>query len=152
MLGPPTRDPAKRRFTGRAHGGFYTQEDVREVVRYAAERFITVMPEIEMPGHARAAIASYPEYGSDVGGQDLDVGRWWGIYDEGAVFGVGDDTLRFLENVLEEVLELFPSPFIHIGGDEVRKNEWHESATAQARMQRERLKDEDELQSWFVRH
>jgi hexosaminidase len=150
MLGPPTRDPAKRRFTGKPHGGFYTQDDVREVVRYAADRFITVVPEIEMPGHARAAIASYPEYGNDPG--DVDVGTWWGIYDKGAVFGVNDRVFGFLEGILEEVLALFPSRFIHVGGDEVRKNEWRENAAAQAKMKALGLRDEDELQSWFVRH
>jgi len=152
MVGAPTRDPAKRRFEGKPHGGFYTQDDVREVVRYAADRFITVLPEIELPGHARAAIASYPEFGNDVAGTDLDVGTWWGIYDKGAVFGVDDRVFAFLENILAEVLDLFPSKFIHIGGDEVRKNEWRESAAAQAKIKSLGLKDEDELQSWFVRH
>ena len=150
MVGGPTRDPAKRRFDGKPHGGFYTQDDVREVVRYAADRFITVVPEIEMPGHARAAIAAYPEMGNDAGA--VAVGTWWGIYDKGAVFGVEDRTLRFLENVMEEVLDLFPSRFIHIGGDEVRKNEWRDSAIAQARMKALGLNGEEELQSWFVRH
>ena len=150
MVGAPTRDPAKRIFEGKPHGGFYTQDDVREVVRYAADRFITVVPEIEMPGHARAAIAAYPEFGNDSG--DVAVGTWWGIYDKGAVFGVEDKTLRFLEDVLEEVLDLFPSKFIHVGGDEVRKNEWRDSPVAQKRMKDEGLKDEEELQSWFIRH
>src|SRR5690348_1343328 len=150
MIGGPQRDPAKRTFDGKPHGGFYTQDDVREVVRYAADRFITVIPEIEMPGHARAAMAAYPEMGNDPGA--VEVGTWWGIYDKGAVFGVEDRSLRFLEDVMEEVLELFPSRFIHVGGDEVRKNEWKASAAAQARMKAEGLKDEDELQSWFIRH
>ena len=150
MVGGPQRDATKRTFDGKPHGGFYTQDDVREVVRYAADRFITVLPEIELPGHARAAIASYPEYGNEV--DAVDVGTWWGIYDKGAVFGVDDKAFQFLENILEEVLDLFPSKFIHIGGDEVRKNEWKVSAAAQARMKAEGLKDEDELQSWFVRH
>ena len=150
MLGPPTRDPAKRRFTGTPHGGFYTQDDVREVVRYAADRFITVVPEIEMPGHSRAAIAAYPELGNGV--DKTEVGTWWGIYDKGAVFGVDDRVFAFLEGVLEEVLELFPSKFIHVGGDEVRKNEWKESKAAQAKMKSLGLKDEDALQSWFIKH
>jgi hexosaminidase len=150
MVGGPQRDPTKRTFDGKPHGGFYTQDDVREVVRYAADRFITVIPEIEMPGHARAAIAAYPEMGNDPGA--VEVGTWWGIYDKGAVFGVEDRSLRFLEDVMEEVLALFPSRFIHVGGDEVRKNEWRASAAAQARMKAEGLKNEDELQSWFIRH
>jgi len=150
MLGPPTKDPAKRRFTGKPHGGFYTQDDVREVVRYAADRFITVVPEIEMPGHSRAAIAAYPDLGNDI--DKTAVGTWWGIYDKGAVFGVDDKVFRFLEGVLEEVLELFPSTFIHVGGDEVRKNEWRESKAAQTRLKSLGLKDEDALQSWFIKH
>src|SRR5207248_1439546 len=84
QLGPPTRDPAARRYAGKPHGGFYTQDDVREIVRYAADRFITVVPEIEMPGHARAAIAAYPELGNS--GKPLEVATWWGVFD--GVFAV----------------------------------------------------------------
>src|SRR5438270_740780 len=145
---PRTRDPEKRRFSGKPHGGFYTQEDVREVVRYAADRGITVLPEIELPGHALAAIASYPELGNT--GEAFEVQTYWGITDH--VLGVGDNVLRFFEDVLDEVLALFPSPLIHIGGDECPKTEWRASAAAQARMKAEGLKDEDELQSWFIRH
>jgi hexosaminidase len=148
MTVPRTRDPEKRRFTGKPHAGLYTQDDVREVVRYAADRGITVMPEIEMPGHAVAAIAAYPELGNT--GEPLEVLTYWGVHDH--VLGVGDNVLRFFENVLEEVLELFPSRFVHVGGDEVPKTEWKASAEAQARMKAEGLKDEDELQSWFIRH
>src|SRR2546423_10672612 len=151
MVGGPTRDPAKRRFDGKPHGGFYTQDDVREVVRYAADRFITVVPEIEMPGHARAAMASYPEMGNDPAVAEA-VGTWWGIFDKAAVFGVEDKVLRFLEGVMEEVLELFPSRFIHVGGDEVRKSEWRASSVAQGRMKGLGLPDEGELQSWFIKH
>ena len=148
MTAPRTRDPEKRRFSGKPHGGFYTQDDVREVVRYAADRGITVLPEIELPGHALAAIASYPELGNT--GEAFEVQTYWGITDH--VLGVGDNVLRFFEDVLEEVLALFPSQFIHIGGDECPKTEWRASAAAQARMKAEGLKDEDELQSWFIRH
>jgi hexosaminidase len=148
QLGPPERDPAKMRFTGRPHGGYYTQDDVREVVRYAADRSITVVPEIELPGHARAALAAYPELGNK--GTPLEVATWWGVHD--GVFGVHDEVFTFLENVLDEVLALFPSKFIHIGGDEVPKKEWHDSAVAQERMKKLGLKDEDELQSWFIGH
>src|SRR5437660_136492 len=101
-----------------------------------------------MPGHAMAAIAAYPELGNT--GQHLDVLTYWGITEHG--LGVGDNVLRFFEDVLEEVLTLFPSPFIHIGGDECPKTEWRESPAAQARMKSEGLRDEDELQSWFIRH
>ncbi len=147
MVWPRTTDPAKRKFAGRSHGGFYTHDDVREVVRYAADRSITVVPEIEMPGHALAAIASYPELGNT--GDRFDVGTHWGIYDH--VFGVGDDVFTFIGNVLEEILALFPSPFIHIGGDEVPKREWKESPAAQAKMKELGLRSEEELQSWFIK-
>ena len=129
------------------HEGFYTQDDVREIVRYAADRHITVVPEIEMPGHALAAIAAYPELGNT--GKQHEVKTFWGI--EEHILGVGDNVFEFLENVLDEVLGLFPSTFVHIGGDEAPKREWKESAAAQARMKEQGLKDEDELQSWFIR-
>jgi hexosaminidase len=147
---PPEKDKnGKRtwRYTGRPHGGFYTQDDVREVVRYAADRFITVVPEIEMPGHARAAIAAYPELGNT--GKRVDVATDWGVFTE--VYSVDDKTLGFIKDVLTEVLALFPSKFIHVGGDEVPKKEWKESAAAQARMKKLGLKNEEELQSWFVK-
>jgi hexosaminidase len=148
MTAPRTHDPAKRKFTGKPHGGFYTQDDVREVVRYAAERGITVVPEIEMPGHAMAAIAAYPELGNT--GKPIEVLTYWGITDH--VLGVTDNVLRFFENVFEEVLDLFPSKFIHVGGDECPKTEWRQTPSAQERMKKEGLKNEDELQSWFIRH
>jgi hexosaminidase len=117
-------------------------------VRYAAERHIEVVPEIEMPGHALAAIAAYPELGNT--NTKHEVQTFWGISEN--VFGVGDNVLEFLEHVLEEVLALFPSKFIHVGGDEVPKREWKESAAAQARMRELGLKDEEQLQSWFITH
>jgi len=146
MVAPRTREPSQRKFAGKPHGGFYTQDDVREVVRYAADRGITVVPEIEMPGHALAAIAAYPELGNT--GAQHEVQTYWGISDH--VFGVGENVLTFVENVLDEVLALFPSTFIHIGGDEVPKREWKVSAAAQARMKELGLMDEEQLQSWFV--
>src|SRR3954469_9288108 len=147
MTLPLTRDAAKRKFSGVPHFGFYTQEDVRDVGRFAADRHITVVPEIGMPGHALAAIAAYPELGNS--DKQHDVKTFWGI--EERIFGVGDGVFEFLQNVLGEVLALFPSKFIHVGGDEVPKKEWKDSAAAQARMKEEGLKDEDELQSWFIR-
>ena len=146
MVAPRTREPSQRKFSGSPHGGFYTQDDVREVVRYAADRGITVVPEIEMPGHALAAIAAYPELGNTQAKHEVQT--YWGISEH--VFGVGDNVLTFVENVLEEVLALFPSKFIHIGGDECPKREWKESPAAQARMKELGLRDEEELQSWFV--
>ena len=147
MTLPLTRNAAKRKFAGAPHGGFYTQDDVREVVRYAADRHITVVPEIEMPGHALAAIAAYPDLGNT--GKQYEVKTFWGI--EEHILGVGDNVFEFVEGVLDEVLALFPSTFVHIGGDETPKREWQESPAAQKRMKDESLKDEDELQSWFIR-
>jgi hexosaminidase len=147
-LGPPPPErPRKWKFKGKPHGGFYTQEEAREVVAYAADRFITVVPEIEMPGHARAAIAAYPELGNT--GKPMEVATYWGVFEE--IFNVEDRTLKFLQDVLEEMLAIFPSKFIHVGGDEVPKKEWKESPAAQARMKALGLKNEEELQSWFIR-
>lgn len=130
------------------HGGFYTQDDIRTIVRYAEERGITVMPEIELPGHCQAALAAYPELGNT--GVQLETSIRFGVHED--VYNVEDGTLRFLEEVLEEVLELFPSEFIHIGGDEVPKVQWAASPSAQAKKEALGLPDEDALQSWFVKH
>jgi hexosaminidase len=134
------------------HGGHYTKDDIREIVAYAADRHITVVPEIDIPGHSQAAIAAYPELGNTdvIDTTSLTVWDTWGISKN--VLAPTDNTLRFYEGVFEEVLELFPSVFVHIGGDECAKDQWKESATAQARIAELGLADEDELQSWFVRH
>lgn len=133
---------------GSRYGGFYTQAEVREVVAYAAERFVTVVPEIELPGHARAALAAYPEYSCT--GEALPVPATWGIFED--VYCAGDDaTITFLENILAEVADLFPGPWFHVGGDECPKDRWKACPRCQARMRQEGLKDEMELQSWFVR-
>ncbi|UYQ62381.1 beta-N-acetylhexosaminidase [Streptomyces peucetius] len=134
------------------HGGHYTQDDIREIVAYAAERHITVVPEIDIPGHSQAAIAAYPELGNTdvIDTTSLTVWDNWGISPN--VLAPTDNTLRFYEGVLEEVLELFPSAFVHIGGDECPKDQWKASPTAQARIKELGLADEDELQSWFIRH
>ena len=141
--------PADRtQLDGKPYGGFYTQEEVREVVAYAAERFITVVPEIEMPGHAVAALASYPELGCT--GQGYEVRTRWGIAED--VFCAGNDQVfTFLQDVLTEVLALFPSEFIHIGGDECPKVRWQACPKCQARIKDEGLADEYELQSYFIR-
>ena len=133
-------------FDGKPHGGFYTQDDIREIVGYAAARHITVVPEIEMPGHAQAALAAYPEYGNT--GEKLEVWTRWGVSKN--VFGVSDKTFGFLEDVLSEVLDLFPSKYIHVGGDEVPQDQWKASAEAQARMKELGLKSESQLHTWFV--
>lgn len=132
---------------GRPYGGFYTQDEVREIVAYATARHVTVIPEIELPGHARAALAAYGDLACT--GGPFEVGTTWGVYED--IYCPSEHTFAFLEAVLDEVLELFPSPYIHIGGDEVPKVRWKESALAQEVIRREGLRDEHELQSWFVR-
>ncbi|MGA5871892.1 beta-N-acetylhexosaminidase [Streptomyces cinereoruber] len=139
-------------WTDTPHGGFYTRDDIREIVAYAAERHITVVPEIDLPGHSQAAIAAYPELGNTdvVDTAALTVWDTWGVNPN--VLAPTEEVLRFYEGVFEEVLELFPSPFVHVGGDECPKDQWKASPAAQARMRELGLADEDELQSWFVRH
>jgi N-acetyl-beta-hexosaminidase len=127
--------------------GHYTQEEIREVVAYARDRFITVIPEIEMPGHSVAALAAYPELACTPG--PFQVHTVWGVTRD--IFCPSEETFTFLEAVLEEVMELFPSPYIHIGGDEAPKDRWRESELAQEVIRREGLADEEELQSWFIR-
>ncbi|MFO7767868.1 MAG: family 20 glycosylhydrolase [bacterium] len=129
------------------YGGFYTQEQIRDVVRYAAERGITVVPEIEMPGHSTAALAAYPHL-SCTGGP-FEVGTRWGVYDD--IYCAGkDSTFIFLQDVLTEVLGLFPSPWIHIGADEAPKVRWQAHELDQKRIREEGLEEEHGLQSWFV--
>ncbi|MFD6192791.1 beta-N-acetylhexosaminidase [Streptomyces sp. NPDC060275] len=134
------------------HGGYYTQEDIREIVAYAAARHITVVPEIDVPGHSQAAIAAYPELGNTdvIDTTSLSVWDTWGVSPN--VLAPTENTLRFYEGVFEELLELFPSEFVHVGGDECPKDQWRASATAQTRMAELGLADEDELQSWFIQH
>ena len=130
------------------YGGFYTPADIREVVKYAAARHITVVPEIEMPGHSTAALAAYPQF-SCTGGpftMPLTGGIFNGIYNP-----ANEETFKFLDDVLTEVFQLFPGKYVHIGGDEVPKDTWKNSPACQALMKREGLKNEDELQSWFIR-
>ncbi|MCG8967292.1 beta-N-acetylhexosaminidase [Streptomyces sp. CL12-4] len=134
------------------HGGFYTQDDIREIVAYAAERHITVVPEIDVPGHSQAAIAAYPELGNTdvVDTASLTVWDTWGVCEN--VLAPTDGTLRFYEGVFEELLELFPSEFVHVGGDECPKGQWQRSPAAQARIKELGLAGEDELQAWFIKH
>ncbi|WP_328845909.1 beta-N-acetylhexosaminidase [Streptomyces sp. NBC_00258] len=140
------------------HGGFYTQDDIREIVAYATERHIAVVPEIDIPGHSQAAIAAYPELGNTdvIDTTSLSVWDTWGVSKN--VLAPTDNVLRFYEGVFEEVLDLFPadavgfSEFIHVGGDECAKDQWEASPTAKARIVDLGLADVDELQSWFIRH
>jgi len=129
------------------YGGFYTQAEARDIVAYAAERHITIVPEIEMPGHARAALAAYPEFGPT--GQPTEVTPNWGIHP--FIFDVTDEAFAFLENILREVFEIFPGSYIHIGGDEAIKPQWKKSARVQEKIRALGLADENALQSWFIR-
>jgi len=136
---------------GRPVEGFYTQEQIKEVVAYAKARYITVVPEIELPGHASAALAAYPELGNGCATPNykFEVKKTWGIFKE--VFCPTDETFKFLEDVIDETIALFPdSPYVHIGGDEVLKDYWKESQFVQELKKRENLKDEHEVQSYFV--
>lgn len=148
LVGPHVTDPAKRVFDGKKHCGFYTQDDVREIVAYATQRYITVVPEIEMPGHAQAAIAAYPQLGVR---PDTTVSVYgaWGV--SKFILNADNSTVSFMQDVLREVLALFPGPYIHIGGDEADKGQWKASPQIQARIKELGLKDEHELQSWFIR-
>lgn len=132
---------------GIPYGGFYTQEEVKEIVAYATKKHITVIPEIEMPGHSLAAIAAYPELGNT--GIQYEVGTKWGVFEE--IYAPKEETFKFLEDVLTEVISLFPSKLIHIGGDEAPKKQWEESKFAQDLIKKEGLKDEHELQSYFIK-
>jgi hexosaminidase len=143
-----TRESEQPRDAQGRYGGYYTQEDVREIVEYARSRQITVVPEIELPGHSVAALAAYPEL-SCTGGP-FEVLTEWGVKPD--VYCAGNEqTFEFLENVLAEVVELFPSELIHIGGDECPKARWEKCAKCQKRIKDEGLKDEHELQSYFIR-
>ena len=129
------------------HGGFFTQEEVKEVLAYAAERYITVVPEIEMPGHSLAALAAYPEFGCT--GGPYEVGTYWGVIRD--VYCAGKEkVVTFLKDVLDEVLELFPSEIIHIGGDECPKDRWKVCPDCQAKIKAEGLADAEALQTYFV--
>ena len=137
----------RRNADGSIHRGFYTQEQIKEVVAYAAERYITVIPEVELPGHALAALTAYPEY-SCTGGP-FELRNKWGVEDN--VYCAGNDkTFEFLQDILEEVIPLFPGKFFHIGGDECPKVRWNECPKCQKRIKDENLKDAHELQSYFI--
>lgn len=134
----------------RLYGGFYSQETVRDIVAYAAARNIVIVPEIDVPGHASAAIAAYPELGvTDVPGAAVpEVPADWGVYP--TLFNAEESTVVFFEQVLDEVMDLFPGEYVHIGGDEAVKDQWKASAGTQARMRELGLANEEELQSWFI--
>jgi hexosaminidase len=140
-------DRTPQQFDNTPYGGFYTQDQIREVVKYAAERYITVVPEIEMPGHSMAALAAYPELSCDPT-KTYKTYETWGVVKD--VYCPSDKTFDFLEDVLTEVMELFPSKYIHIGGDEVPKDAWKQSAFCQKLIKKLKLKNEEQLQSYFI--
>jgi len=136
------------RFDGKKYCGFYTQREIKDIVEYAKKRFVTIIPEIEMPGHALAALSAYPDLGCT--GGPYEAATKWGIFED--VFCAGNDqTFAFLDDVMAEVCELFPSTYIHIGGDECPKTRWEACPKCQKRMKDEGLKDAHELQSYFIR-
>lgn len=138
---------SEQRFDSLRHGGFYTQEEARHIVAYAAKRGITVIPEIEMPGHSLAALAAYPDLSCT--GETFHVAHGWGVFED--VYCAGNpEVYSFLEGVLDEIMEIFPSPLIHIGGDECPKTRWETCAKCQTEMARYSLKNEHELQSHFI--
>ena len=134
-------------FDNERYGGFYTQHEIRDVVNYAASKQITIIPEIEMPGHSLAALAAYPEMGC-TGGPYQVIGEW-GVFED--VYCTKEQTFTFLEDILTEVISLFPGTYIHVGGDEVPKTRWKNCPSCQQRMKSEKLKTEEELQSYFIR-
>jgi hexosaminidase len=135
------------KFDGKEHSGFYTQDEIRDVVKYAQERYVTIIPEIEMPGHALAALAAYPELGCT--GGPYNVAKIWGVIED--VYCPTEKTFEFIEDVLTEVMGLFPSKYIHIGGDECPKITWQRSKFCQDLIKAQGLKDEHELQSYFIK-
>ena len=140
-IDPRTGEPRKI-------GGVYTQDTVRRLVAYAAQRGITIVPEIEMPGHATAAIVAYPQLAATEH-PPREVPADWGVYPN--LYNIDDATFAFLEDVLDEVIALFPSRYIHVGGDEAVKDQWRASPRVQARMRELGIEDETKLQSWFIR-
>ncbi len=144
LIGHGGKQPFK--YDGEPYGGYYTQDEIKEIVDYAAKRQITVIPEIEMPGHSLAALATYPDLACTPG--PFEVATRWGVFED--IYCTKEETFEFLENVLLEVMELFPSEYIHIGGDEAPKARWKECPVCQEVIQKEGLKDEHELQSYFI--
>jgi hexosaminidase len=147
MVGRMSHGQTEFEYDGTRHGGFYTKADLREIVAYAAERGITVVPEIDLPGHMQAAIAAYPELGNHPD-QQLSVRQVWGISDD--VLNVNDATVEFVKTVLREVLDIFPGEYVHLGGDECPSVQWAESDEAQKRQAELGLDEPGQLQGWFT--
>ena len=142
-----TRTRAQAKYDGKPYGGFYTQAEIKEIVAYAAERYVTVIPEIEMPGHSSAALASYPNLGCT--GGPYEVASSWGVFKD--IYCAGkEETFTFLQDVLDEVTQLFPGKYVHIGGDEAPKDRWKACPNCQKRIASLGLKDEHDLQRYFI--
>ena len=134
------------KFDGIPHEGHYTQEEIKEIIEYAEERYVEIIPEIDMPGHTASLIASYPELGTSQ--EKISVKKIWGVQDD--ILIPTENTFNFLENIISEVVTLFPSEYIHIGGDEARKKQWIESEEVQSIMRDLEIHDEDSLQTYFI--
>ena len=134
------------KFDNIPHGGFYTQEEIKDIVKYAEERFIEIIPEIDMPGHTASLIASYPELGTLK--EKTEVKKIWGVQDE--ILIPTENTFNFLDNLFREIADIFPSSYVHIGGDEARKKQWIESEEVQKLMEKLEIEDEDSLQTYFI--
>jgi hexosaminidase len=141
-------DRTPQQFDNTPYGGYYTQDQIREVVKYAADRYINIVPEIEMPGHSEAVLAAYPEFSCDPSLTTYKVAETWGVFHN--IYEPSDKTFNFLQDVLTEVMALFPSKYIHIGGDEVPKDAWKKSEFCQKLIKKLKLKNEEELQSYFI--
>jgi len=135
------------RYDGKQYGGFYTQEDIKEIVAFATKHHVTIIPEIELPGHSQAAISAYPKLGCT--GDSIPVATTWGVFEE--IYCPKESTFSFLEDVLTEVMELFPGEYIHIGGDEAPKTNWKKCNHCQDLIKKEGLEDEHELQSYLIK-
>ena len=142
----PLDDEEERTYNRRRYGGFYTKEQMRNVLAYAERRFVTIVPEISMPGHSLAALASYPEFSCT--GSEFAVASHWGQFED--VFCAKDETLEFIENVIAEIVELFPGKYIHIGGDEFSKTRWQNCENCQAKLEELGLENEEELKNYFL--
>ena len=134
------------KFDNIPHGGFYTQEEIKDIIKYAEERFIEIIPEIDMPGHTASLIASYPELGTLK--EKTEVKKIWGVQDE--ILIPTENTFNFLDNLFREIADIFPSSYVHIGGDEARKKQWIESEEVQKLMEKLEIEDEDSLQTYFI--